>query len=65
MIDKILEKFFGWMDSVCEGITNLVVARPKKKRKKCKDCKCNCHCKEDLHGHWYDGDPCTCEVCKC
>ena len=34
MIDKILLKFFGWIDIVCDGITNLIVAKPKKKRKK-------------------------------
>ena len=32
---------------------------------KCKDCKCNCHCNDDLHNHHWDGDPCTCENCKC
>ena len=63
MIDKILEKFFGWMDGVCQGITNLVVARPKKKRKKCKNCHHKCHCKDELHADEYG--LCTCEFCKC
>ena len=28
---------------------------------KCK----NCHCSEELHGHYYDGDLCACDNCKC
>ena len=63
MIDKILEKFFGWIDTMCEGITNLVVAKPKKKRKKCKSCHHKCHCKDELHEDEYG--LCTCEFCKC
>ena len=63
MIDKILEKFFGWIDTMCEGITNLVVAKPKKKRKKCKSCHHKCHCKDELHADEYG--LCTCEFCKC
>ena len=63
MIDKILEKFFGYIDTMCEGITNLVVAKPKKKRKKCKSCHHKCHCKEPFHADEYG--VCTCEACKC
>ena len=65
MIDKILLKFFGWIDIMSEGITNLVIAKPKKKRKKrkCKDCHCKCHCKDDLHADDYG--VCTCDNCKC
>ena len=65
MIDKILEKFFGYMDIVCEGITNLVIEKPKRKKRKCKDCHCNCHCSDDLHLHNDQQDLCTCETCKC
>ena len=73
MLDRILLKFFGWldniskgMDAMCNGIANLVIAKPKKKRKKrkCKDCHCKCHCNDQLHTHWYDGDLCTCDNCK-
>ena len=32
---------------------------------KCKNCHCDCHCTEELHGHHYDGDLCTCDNCKC
>ncbi len=68
MIDKILEKFFSYIDTVCDGIANLVIEQPKpkrKKRKKCKNCHCNCHCKDELHLHHWDKDLCACEGCKC
>ena len=72
MIDRILLKFFGWldniskgMDAMCNGIANLVIAKPKKKTKKrkCKDCHCKCHCKDELHADDYG--VCTCDNCKC
>ena len=66
MINKILEKFFGYIDIVCEGISNLVIEKPKRKKtKKCKKCHCNCHCKNVLHLHYWDKDLCACEGCKC
>ena len=34
MIDRILLKFFGWIDIMSEGITDLVIAKPKRKKKK-------------------------------
>ena len=34
MIDKILKKFFGYMDNMCEEIANLVIAKPKRKKNK-------------------------------
>ena len=34
MISKILEKFFGYIDIVCEGISNLVIEKPKRKKTK-------------------------------
>ncbi len=37
----------------------------RKKMSKCKNCNCDCHCKENLHGHHYDGDLCTCDNCEC
>jgi|TARA_R100001594_G_C3897827_1_gene230061 flavoprotein len=64
MIDKILEKFFGYMDIVCEGITNLVIEKPKRKKaKKCKKCHHKCHCKDEFHSDEYG--LCACEGCKC
>ena len=65
MINKILEKFFSYMDYVCDGISNLVAEKPKRKKRKCKDCHCNCHCSDDLHLHNDQQDLCTCETCKC
>ena len=32
MIDKILEKFFGYIDHVCEGIDGLIREKPKRKK---------------------------------
>ena len=32
---------------------------------KCEKCHCDCHCDGELHNHHYDGEPCTCEDCKC
>ena len=64
MIDKILEKFFCYMDIVCEGITNLVTEKPKRKKaKKCKKCHHKCHCSGELHSDEYG--LCACEGCKC
>jgi len=34
MIDKILEKFFGYIDHVCEGIDGLIREKPKRKKRK-------------------------------
>ena len=67
MIDKILEKFFGYIDTMCEGIASLAIAKPKPKRKKrkCKDCNCNCDCKDDLHLYNDNQELCACESCKC
>jgi hypothetical protein len=70
MIDKLLYKFFAWIDSLVEKIQNVLTfnigQKPPKKRKtrKCKYCHCKCHCKNDLHLH-EDKDLCTCDNCKC
>ena len=67
MIDKYIIKFCEIIDNFCDSIAKLFESKPKKKRKKrkCKDCNCKCHCKEILHSHFYDGELCTCETCKC
>jgi hypothetical protein len=65
LIDKIFSKFFGFVDVYSQWIDSFFNKPKRKKKKKCKDCKCNCHCKEELHGHWYDGDLCVCDNCKC
>ena len=70
MIDKLLYKFFAWIDSLVEKIQNVLTfnigQKPSKKRKtrKCKYCHCKCHCKNHLHLH-EDKDLCTCDNCKC
>jgi len=71
MIDKLLYRFFAWIDSLVEKVTDVCTfdvgeKLPKKKRKtrKCKYCHCKCHCKNDLHLH-KDKDLCTCDNCKC
>ena len=71
MIDKLLYKFFAWIDSLVQKVTDVCTfyiseKLPKKKRKtrKCKYCHCKCHCKDDLHLH-EDKDLCTCDNCKC
>jgi hypothetical protein len=70
MIDRILLKFFGWldtiskgMDAMCNGIANLVIAKPKSKKRKCQKCHHKCHCKDELHADEYG--LCTCDNCKC
>ena len=64
MIDKILEKFFGYIDHVCEGIDGLIREKPKRKKaKKCKKCHHKCHCKDEFHSDEYG--LCACEGCKC
>ena len=66
MLDKILYTFFGWLDTFSEHLDKVFLPKPKKRKKrKCKNCHCKCHCKEILHSHFYDGELCTCEVCKC
>ena len=67
MIDKYIIGFLTAIDNFCNSIAKLFEPKPKKKRKKkvCKDCHCKCHCKEILHSHFYDGELCTCETCKC
>ena len=67
MIDKYIIKFCEIIDNFCDFIAKLFESKPKKKRKKnkCKDCHCKCHCKEILHSHFYDGELCTCETCRC
>lgn len=71
MIDKLLYRFFAWIDSLVQKVTDVCTfdiseKLPKKKRKtrKCKYCHCKCHCKDDLHLH-EDKDLCTCDNCKC
>ena len=63
MIDKILKKFFGYIDNMCEEIANLVIAKPKRKKRKCQKCHHKCHCKDKLHADEYG--LCTCDNCKC
>jgi len=67
LIDKYIVKFLSAIDNFSESIAKLFESKPQKKRKKnkCKDCHCKCHCKEVLHNHFYDGELCTCETCKC
>jgi len=66
-LDKILLKFFSSIDSICDGLTSLFIAKPKQKlklkRKKCKKCHHNCHCNHEFHADEYG--VCTCETCKC
>ena len=65
-MDKYIIKFLTIIDNFCESISKLFESKPKKrKKKKCKNCHCGCHCKDDLHSHHYDGDLCTCLICKC
>ena len=64
MIDKILYKFFGWLDKISEDLDKVFFPRPKKRKKKCKNCKCNCHCEDDLHINNFDNELCNCEGCK-
>nr|BAR28678.1 hypothetical protein [uncultured Mediterranean phage uvMED] len=67
MIDKYIFKFLCFIDSFFVSLEKMFESKPKIKRKKnkCKDCHCKCHCKEILHSHFYDGELCTCETCKC
>ena len=66
-MDKFFYYVFGKLDSLASCIDRLFESKLKKKRKKkkCKNCHCGCHCKDDLHSHHYDGDLCTCSICKC
>jgi hypothetical protein len=63
MIDKILLKFFGWIDMLSDGISDLVIEKPKRKKRKCQKCHHKCHCKDELHADEYG--LCTCDNCKC
>jgi len=66
MIDRFIYKFLGLLDNLSAWIDFFFFSKPKKRKKrKCKNCNCKCHCKEILHSHFYDGELCTCEVCKC
>jgi hypothetical protein len=66
LVDKILLKIFGSLDTYNQWIESFFIEKPKrKKRKKCKNCHCNCHCKNELHLHHWDKDLCACEGCKC
>jgi len=67
MIDKYIIKFLSFIDRFFENFAKMLESKPKvkRKKKKCKDCHCKCHCKEILHSHFYDGELCTCETCKC
>ena len=71
MIDKLLYKFFAWIDSLVQKVEDVCTfdigeKLPKKKRKtrKCKYCHCKCHCKNNLHIH-EDQEICNCDNCKC
>ena len=64
LVDKILLKFFGWIDMLSDGISDLVIEKPKRKKsKKCKKCHHKCHCSSELHADEYG--LCTCDNCKC
>ncbi len=64
LVNKILLKFFGWIDMLSDGISDLVIEKPKrKKRKKCKKCHHKCHCSGELHADEYG--LCACDNCKC
>mgnify|MGYP000091142525 CR=1 FL=1 len=68
MIDRIIYKLFGYLDLFAEQLDKIMfpkTVKKIKKKSKCKDCHCKCHCKEILHSHFYDGELCTCETCKC
>ena len=64
LVDKILLKFFGWIDMLSDGISDLVIEKPKRKKsKKCKKCHHKCHCLGELHSDEYG--LCACDNCKC
>ena len=61
LVNKILLKFFGWIDMLSDGISDLVIEKPK--RKKCKKCHHKCNCSGELHADEYG--LCACDNCKC
>jgi len=49
MLDKIIYKLFGYLDSFADHLDKIIFPKPKKRKKKCKSCHCSCHCQDDLH----------------
>ena len=65
MLDKIIYKLLGYLDTFGEHLDKIFFPKPNRKKKKCKNCNCNCHCKDDLHINKFDQELCNCEGCKC
>jgi len=72
MIDRLIYKFFGWLDDMTKKVEDVLnfdvgqeLKKKKQKKKVCKNCHCKCHCKDDLHLHFNDQELCTCGKCKC